>query len=555
MSREVSRESGHQLRGGAIARPPDGSRSGLGAIVLGLILGLVTSATSALAAEIVEVRVGKHPEFTRVVFELDRSAGYRIERASPEPGVSELVISLEATSIPRRISSSKSLIEQVEVEPSGPRSIARVRLARSGLKLKEMILASPPRIVLDVISDAPVVPVAKKSPPPTPSAAKPAPAPKPEPQKVVKATPDETREPSPPSEAPARETTTPARSEAVAQAESAADRQRRAVRDTRDEMAEADSAGESRAMALIREREQELAAPGGEPSTSTPLAEAAAEDAAARKAERQAKKAARERERAAQAAAKPSPRPMVAKTPESEGGGWMTWALAAVGGIVLLVGGFLFVRSRAGGEEVDFGEPEASTAGGETDDAPVPFGERAEAASDENPFAGIGAGSDQMTLGAAEGTTAAAGMDQDGETTMVVSQDPHAEDSGAFAFGDTEDTEEKDMDGMDVVSRDAVNEGLGGMPPAMGAIPEEFQQMMREMNRRVESLEGRIDELVDARDRLERQVAAQTEELRVQRAAIARTQRAVRNLARPEDAEQEATEPALRDPSKPSVED
>ena len=75
--------------------------------------------------------------------------------------------------------------------------------------------------------------------------------------------------------------------------------------------------------------------------------------------------------------------------------------------------------------------------------------------------------------------------------------------------------------------------------------------MMREMNRRVESLEGRIDELVDARDRLERQVAAQTEELRVQRAAIARTQRAVRNIGRPEDGEggeQEATEPAVRNP-------
>jgi septal ring factor EnvC (AmiA/AmiB activator) len=103
---------------------------------------------------------------------------------------------------------------------------------------------------------------------------------------------------------------------------------------------------------------------------------------------------------------------------------------------------------------------------------------------------------------------------------------------------------------MEVISRDAVNESLG-MPPSMGALPEEFQQMMRDMNSRVQALEGRIDELVDARDRLERQVAAQTEELRVQRAAIARTQRAVRNLARPEDEEQEATEPALRDPNQP----
>ncbi len=43
------------------------------------------------------------------------------------------------------------------------------------------------------------------------------------------------------------------------------------------------------------------------------------------------------------------------------------------------------------------------------------------------------------------------------------------------------------------------------------------------------------------------EVAAQAEELRVQRAAIARTQRALRSLNRP--AEEQATEPALRDPS------
>ena len=49
-----------------------------------------------------------------------------------------------------------------------------------------------------------------------------------------------------------------------------------------------------------------------------------------------------------------------------------------------------------------------------------------------------------------------------------------------------------------------------------------------------------------ARERLERQVAAQSEELRVQRAAIARTQRALRSLSRSE--EEQATEPALREP-------
>jgi septal ring factor EnvC (AmiA/AmiB activator) len=70
------------------------------------------------------------------------------------------------------------------------------------------------------------------------------------------------------------------------------------------------------------------------------------------------------------------------------------------------------------------------------------------------------------------------------------------------------------------------------------------------MERRIAHLETRLDESIDARERLERQVAAQTEELRVQRAAIARTQRALRGLSRSE--EEQATEPALRDPAKPS---
>jgi septal ring factor EnvC (AmiA/AmiB activator) len=74
-------------------------------------------------------------------------------------------------------------------------------------------------------------------------------------------------------------------------------------------------------------------------------------------------------------------------------------------------------------------------------------------------------------------------------------------------------------------------------------------RLVRELERRVASLETRLDEVVDSRERLERQVAAQTEELRVQRAAIARTQRAVRNLSRPD--EENITEPALRNPEGP----
>jgi hypothetical protein len=60
---------------------------------------------------------------------------------------------------------------------------------------------------------------------------------------------------------------------------------------------------------------------------------------------------------------------------------------------------------------------------------------------------------------------------------------------------------------------------------------------------RVAALERRVEQLAEARERIERQVAAQTEELRVQRAAIARTQRVVRSMSKGEDV---ATEPVPR---------
>ena len=73
-------------------------------------------------------------------------------------------------------------------------------------------------------------------------------------------------------------------------------------------------------------------------------------------------------------------------------------------------------------------------------------------------------------------------------------------------------------------------------------------RLVQELERRVAQMETRLDESIDARERLERQVAAQSEELRVQRAAIARTQRALRTINRSDD--DQATEPALREPSK-----
>jgi len=91
------------------------------------------------------------------------------------------------------------------------------------------------------------------------------------------------------------------------------------------------------------------------------------------------------------------------------------------------------------------------------------------------------------------------------------------------------------------------------VPPAaaaMSAGDNDMSQLVQELAGRIANLETRLDEANDSRERLERQVAAQSEELRVQRAAIARTQRALRSLSRSE--EDQATEPALREPSQPA---
>ena len=116
-----------------------------------LLVGAI--AAPAWAARVIDVRVGKHGSYTRVVFELDTPVGYRIERSEPAPGIAELVISLDASSEVRSLTTKSALIEGVEIRPVGDRSIAHVRLRREGLHLKEMILANPPRIVLDVLGE------------------------------------------------------------------------------------------------------------------------------------------------------------------------------------------------------------------------------------------------------------------------------------------------------------------------------------------------------------------------------------------------------------------
>jgi outer membrane biosynthesis protein TonB len=125
------------------------------AIGIGLLLFLI--AVPAQANRIVQVRVGNHPTFTRLVFEMDAFTGYQVERRAGTDGAEQLTVTLEASTLPREITSKSVGIESVQIAEGIDQAIAQIRLRKSGLQMKEMILSNPPRIVLDFVYAATAV--------------------------------------------------------------------------------------------------------------------------------------------------------------------------------------------------------------------------------------------------------------------------------------------------------------------------------------------------------------------------------------------------------------
>ncbi len=96
-----------------------------------------------------DIRVGSHPTFSRLVFELDDPATYRLTRLT-QPGGPELLVTLGAASSAQDIRSNSKYISSVQVEKSDTQTVARVRLNGSNLRIKELTLSNPDRIVIDI---------------------------------------------------------------------------------------------------------------------------------------------------------------------------------------------------------------------------------------------------------------------------------------------------------------------------------------------------------------------------------------------------------------------
>ena len=342
--------------------------------ILCLTLGLLASALPAWTAEIVEVRVGRHPEFTRVVFELDRAAGYRIERSSPKADVTELIVSLEAASIPRSINATKSLIEHVGVEPQGSRSVARIRLAKDSLGLKEMILSNPPRIVLDVLNDVPPAPSVARAPSAKPKVEKARASDDQDFDAVVAQLPAKAPQKAEASNKAEALKKAEAAKKAAASEKVAALKQAEAPKKaTAPALAKAPKAIEPAVVvdpqpierpignlrqAVAKGSDDEFDdAPRMDPDSASnprPNDELAAVQEVAKPAPAPMPVKPKPAATPAPAAKPATPRPMVAKSASADdGAGWMTWALAGVGVVVLLVAGAFALRQRSAGDVID----------------------------------------------------------------------------------------------------------------------------------------------------------------------------------------------------------
>jgi hypothetical protein len=528
------------------------------------LAALAILAGPAWSARVVEVRIGSHPKFTRVVFELDAPAGYRVERRAVDGG-SEFVVELSAASAPRKLKSGSPLVAGVDLEPSGTQSVARVRMRGGSPRVKELILGGPPRIVLDfmlpdeVASAPPVAKTPVTAPAPdapsvvaqkdTPDAAGPGPkqampeavrdarkpvtqAPKADgataaAKPVEKTRPPQVAEtPQPPQVAEkaqppvaAPKLTTPSAPKpadaSIAKVESALEGERIVQPKVAQpdlpkpgELASPAPVPTPSTAAVEPPKPGELASPAPAPTPGAPAVEPP-KPVAKSPSELQPKPLAKAPTTSMPTRTADSKGPFGLSLPGSDP--WLTLGLVAAGLLLFLIVVVSLLRRHSKPTSLDALEL-AREAGGPMESADV--------------FETISAAGTSRT------TTA--------QTSFPV--------AGPGLFDDEREKGESEMDvAMDLPIE---REPRGTRAPSMDS-DSGLGPLVQELERRMAQLERRLDEANEARERLERQVTAQSEELRVQRAAIARTQRALRGMTR--IGEEQATEPALRDPGKPSA--
>ncbi len=433
--------------------------------------------TPGRAADVVAVRVGNHPTYTRVVFQLDAPAGYGIERRTAEDGTSEILVRMDAGSTPRSLDRRTVMVERISVEEGQDRSTARIRLRKNPSRVRELILTNPPRLAFDLVFPEPMLAAAKRrtaekaalaqapGAEPDPKAAPPSSAGKPTLKAdVLRGVKPTLKADVPRGVKPTLKADVPRGAKPTLKADVLP-----GVKPTAEAVVPPGAKPE--VLPGAKPTAKAVVPPGAKPEVlpgAKPTAKAVVPPGAKPEVLPGVKPTA---EAVVPPGAKPRAKADVlpgVKPTASADVDWVFYGSFLAGGILLAIFVATWLRRRSLPSDVEV-----------------------------TAVANSVAADDRREIAATDG---------DSEASEATPEMPRA------GFAGVE---------VDVARR------------------------LLEFERRVEQVEARLDTSSDTRERLERQVAAQGEELRVQRSAIARTQRALRSLSRG-DAE-EATEPARRD--------
>ena len=538
-------------------------------LILTALLSLLPLRPAA-ASEVVQVRVGEHPAFTRVVFELDGRAGYRVERKTGPQGT-EFVVTLDASSATRKLSRRSSDVALVDVT-GGEHAVARIRLRKGDLALKEMILSNPYRIVLDVMRAEPVVAKAKPAPTQKPVAkaapSKPAPVPVEKPVAVAQKPAAEkvaAEKAAAVKAAAEKAAADKAAAEKVAAEKAAAEKvaaEKAAAEKAAAEKAAAEKTAAQKAAAEKTAQAKTAPAPTVEPGekplmTQDDLAKLVAQGE--KKPEALAPNqtippvappavAKVEPAKPAKPEAKPAPGPKPDKT---GGASWLEnpiW-LAGAGGTLLCVLAAFFVLRRRRALPNDLDVTAIADAYGDAADADASAA-TGEGTHDESSFAGLFDDDDASSAPARDvAPPIRMSRTKPSEPTPTGTPlDSLFDDDDAQAEPAHEGAQMSTPTDLPMDRTRTAPAARGAAAPAAGG---DVMRLVQELERRLGALESKLDQANEAREKLERQVAAQSEELRVQRAAIARTQRALRTMSRGD--EEKATEPALREETQTKI--
>jgi hypothetical protein len=436
-----------------------------------VLLVAVLVAARAEAARVVDVRVGAHKGYTRVVLELDAPSEYRISRQSLPSGsgnVTELAVELTSATGAFAVGGRRGIVQSVRVKTQGKGAVALIRLTVDSPRVADMTLKGPDRIVIDVRPPAKQAAAPKAAPPPPPppkpkAASPPPPKPKPAPEPVAQAP---QKPPAPP---PVSRPTTPA--------------------------------------AKLPAGAAPPKGPDAPPGTEGPQGEPAPLGARERR-----------------APPKPSPQAPMPRQPvppagaDEDDSGFGMLPIAAIVAALLAVWFFLRRRSQASDQEIRDSLPDFPPLDG------LDTQEPADAVTvSEADLAGPGDGDEPEV-------TAVTPEDEDlpAEAGQVIPPPSAA----AASAGETLATPPPEPS----LAPEPAQAPFPGIAAAPAAAPDTAaERTLSEIERRLRHIETRIEEMADSRERLDRQLAAHTEELRVQRSAIARAQRVLRNLTRPDD--------------------